>query len=602
MNTRRYASSAVFMAVVVLVSLQSLAQGPGELSAASQPPDAQASAPAPQRVSDAADDAWHFNVAPYVFIPGIHGTVGVFGHDASVHVTGSDVLSDFNGGLAGYFMARKNRFVLPVDFFWARVATTKGFPLNELGQNSLRALVSEVIFTPKAGYRVWDGEHFKFDVVGGVRYWHEGLKLTPRPANITRSDSANWVDAVGGTDFYVPFNSKVWLTISGDVGAGQSTLDYQGLGLVNFQPKPLLGFFVGWRYVYVNYENLITLFTFNVAQSGPMFGLNFQFGGKPPVPPSASCSASPTEVLAGEPVTATINTQNFNPKHTLTYAWSSSGAKVSGTTGNVDTTGLAPGTYTVTGTATDAKEKKNNVASCNASFVVKQPIPPSVSCSATPTTIAIGDVSNLTMTGSDPQGWPLTYKWSASGGQLSGTGASATLTGTNADAGNTITVTGTATDDHGLSGTCTASVNVLSPPVTVNEVSEIGECKFTDAKRPTRVDNVCKAVLDDVALRIQREPNGKFLIVGYTDEQEEVTASELGAQRSVNMKYYLVNGEGGTQIDATRIDVRTGGTVKEKGAKVYFVPSGATFKEETIAVDETKVKGQSRKAPARRAR
>jgi hypothetical protein len=206
------------------------------------------------------------------------------------------------------------------------------------------------------------------------------------------------------------------------------------------------------------------------------------------------------------------------------------------------------------------------------------------------------------MTGSDPQGWPLTYKWSASGGQLSGTGASATLTGTNADAGNTITVTGTATNDHGLSGSCTASVNVLSPPVTANEVSEIGECKFTDSKRPARVDNVCKAVLDDVALRIQREANGKFVIVGYTDEEEEVKAREMGAQRSVNMKYYLVSGEGGSRIDATRIDIRTGSTVKEKGAKIYFVPSGATFKEETIAIDETKVKPQSRKAPAARTR
>src|SRR5215469_14638620 len=418
---------AVFTTLSLLFSAIAFAQGPAELNAASQPTNAQASSSTTKAAPDPDDDAWHFNVAPYVFIPGIHGTVGVFGHNASLHVTGSDVLSDFNGGLAGYFMARKNRFVLPVDFFWARVATTKGFPLNELGQDSLRALVSEVIFTPKAGYRVWDGEHFKFDVVGGVRYWHEGLKLTPRPANITRSDSANWVDAVGGMDFYVPFNEKVWLTISGDVGAGQSTLDYQGLGLVNFQPKPLLGFFVGWRYVYVNYENLITLFNFNVAQSGPMFGLNFQFGGKPPVPPSASCSASPTEVWAGEPVTATMNTQNFNPKHTITYAWTSSGAKVSGTTttGNVDTAGLAPGSYTVTGTATDAKEKKNNVASCNTSFIVKTPHPPTATCSASPDTVKAGDPSTVSVTASSSDNFPLTYAWSSNGGRISGTGTSA---------------------------------------------------------------------------------------------------------------------------------------------------------------------------------
>ena len=99
-------------------------------------------------------------------------------------------------------------------------------------------------------------------------------------------------------------------------------------------------------------------------------------------------------------------------------------------------------------------------------------------------------------------------------------------------------------------------------------------------------------------MRIQREPNGKFVIVGYTDEEESIKVTQLGAQRSVNIKYYLVNGEGGSQIDASRVEVRTGGTVKEKGAKIYFVPAGATFSEESMVVDETKVKGQSQR-PAR---
>ena len=75
-----------------------------------------------------------------------------------------------------------------------------------------------------------------------------------------------------------------------------------------------------------------------------------------------------------------------------------------------------------------------------------------------------------------------------------------------------------------------------------------------------------------------------MVVVGYTDDEESVKMSQLGAQRSVNVKYYLVNGEGGSNIDATRIDVRTSGTVKEKGAKIYFVPSGTTFSQESVAV------------------
>ena len=361
---------------------------------------------------------------------------------------------------------------------------------------------------------------------------------------------------------------------------------------------------MGWRYLYVNYRPTNDLFIFNTAMTGAVAGFSYNFGGKPAVPPTASCTVSPTEIWAGDPVTANISTQNFNPKHTITYSWTATGAKISGTstTGNVDTAGLAPGSYTVTGTATDEKEKKNNVASCSGSFTVKQPHPPVATCSASPDSVQAGQSSTVTVNASSPDNFPLTYAWSTSAGRLSGTGASATLDTNGAAQGSAITATATVTDSRGLSTTCNATVNIQAPPppVVVNEISEVGDCKFMDPKRPWRVDNTCKAILDDVAMRIQREPNGKFVIVGYTDEEESVKVTQLGAQRSVNVKYYLVNGEGGSQIDASRVEVRTSGTVKEKGAKVYFVPAGATFSEESVVVDETKVKGQARNGPAPR--
>ena len=179
---------------------------------------------------------------------------------------------------------------------------------------------------------------------------------------------------------------------------------------------------------------------------------------------------------------------------------------------------------------------------------------------------------------------------------MNGSGSSATLTATNADAGNTITVTGTATDDHNLSTSCTASVTV--PAVQkVAEVEEWGECTFEkNPKKPWRVDNDCKDVLDKLALRVQQMPNGKVAIVGYTDQEEVVNAETLGAQRAVNIKYYLTTDEIGPKLDATRLEPRKGGQ-KGKKAHFYFVPQGATFtEEESVTVDESVVQGQSRSA------
>ena len=165
--------------------------------------------------------------------------------------------------------------------------------------------------------------------------------------------------------------------------------------------------------------------------------------------------------MAGDPVTARISTQNFNPKHTVSYAWKTSGGKVSGTgeTGTVDTTGLAPGNYNVSATATDEKEKKNNVAICNTSFAVMQPPPPpppQVSCSANPSTVQAGNPVTITSNVSSPDNSPISnISYSASAGRITGSGNTATHDTTGVPSG-TVTITVTATDARGVTGTGTA--------------------------------------------------------------------------------------------------------------------------------------------------
>ena len=75
-------------------------------------------------------------------------------------------------------------------------------------------------------------------------------------------------------------------------------------------------------------------------------GLVFTWGGEHTVtpPPQAACSVEPGEVYAGEPVRATAEGSNFNPKHTVTYSWSGSGVKSGGSGGSIqiDTNGSKP--------------------------------------------------------------------------------------------------------------------------------------------------------------------------------------------------------------------------------------------------------------------
>jgi outer membrane protein OmpA-like peptidoglycan-associated protein len=321
-------------------------------------------------------------------------------------------------------------------------------------------------------------------------------------------------------------------------------------------------------------------------------GIVLNFGYPNPAIPAAACSVQPSEVMVGEPVTATATASNFNPKHTVTYSWASTGGKVTSkdNTATLDTNGVAGGSYTVTARATDAKMKKGGEASCTATFTVKEPPknPPTMSCSANPTSVQTGTPATVTCTCTSPDNVPVTMGgWTASGGSVSGDGGTATLTTTGAAPG-AITVSATCTDSRGLTASGSSQVNVENPPPPPPEASKLSECEFPNKVKPWRVDNTCKAVLDDVAQRLQHDPDAKLVIVGNAGPDEK--RKNLAAERAVNSKAYLSGGEAKQAIDATRIETRTGGA-GTRTAEYWVVPAGATFSAPgTEVVDESMVK------------
>jgi len=370
---------------------------------------------------------------------------------------------------------------------------------------------------------------------------------------------------------------------------------------------------LNWRiiqadYLYTNYSpQTFTEHTSTWNMIRLSTGIVINIGNYYTAPIAASCTATPASVMAGEPVTVTATGTNFDPKHKLTYAWTANGGKLDNPTSEttrVDTTGLSDGTYTANATITDPKGPKlHNVANCGANFAINNPHnPPQVVCQANPTTVKSGETSTITANATSPdKGVTIaSYSFSAPQGHLTPSGNTATLDTTGLP-GTTVPVTVTATDSRGLTGNCTADVGVTEAIKCVN-IEDWGECTFEkDPKRPWRVDNDCKDVLDKMALRLQQEPNGKLQVVGFTDEKEVVKEQTIGAQRSVNVKYYLVQDDLGPKADGSRIEPRAGGT-KGKATHFYFVPEGNLCSGQVVEgtpVDENAVKGQARKAAPR---
>lgn len=256
------------------------------LATAQQQPGADASnqpaagTPAANTAADS-DPAWHTNLTLYLWFPGTHGTVGANGYDVGFRASATDLLSHFRFGLMGAVGAQRGRFVTLTDLLWVRLAANHQavLPVPGLPPLTAQAKFGEFILTPEFGYRLLDGEKFKIDAIGGVRYWHLGssLQFSPSVRGINFSGAANWADPLMGARFQMPLAPRVLVTILGDAGGwgAGSQLDYQIVGALGLKLSPKWTLDAGYRYLYVNYRP--GSFIYDTAMSGVLLGVTYSF-------------------------------------------------------------------------------------------------------------------------------------------------------------------------------------------------------------------------------------------------------------------------------------------------------------------------------------
>jgi hypothetical protein len=343
-------------------------------------------------------------------------------------------------------------------------------------------------------------------------------------------------------------------------------------------------------------------------------GILWHFGSiVPPPPVTYACAVTaPTgTIYPGDPVTVTGTATNLRPKKDVHYKWTSDSGAVSGDSNvaAIDTKTVAAGTYTVKGHI-EQGPKPGEFADCTTQFTVTAFQPPTISCSANPTTLNAGDPSTITAAGVSPQNRPLTYSYSSTAGSISGNTATATLSTSGAAPGTTITVTCNVVDDKGQTASSQTAVTLNAPPPPPAPVTQ-SLCTITfdkDKARPTRVDNEAKACLDDIALTAQRDTTAKLAIVGNSEpgkvygkktelkeKRAAAMADKRASERAVNEKEYLVTEKG---LDASNISVYTG-TAGTNSDATTLIPAGATLDTTGLTpVDEAQVKAVPRKAVA----
>jgi outer membrane protein OmpA-like peptidoglycan-associated protein len=199
-------------------------------------------------------------------------------------------------------------------------------------------------------------------------------------------------------------------------------------------------------------------------------GLVIRFGiPNPPPPPNhppvAACTVTPTSIYAGSGDTVAVHVNASDPDNDpLTYSYTATGGTVDGTGPDVrwNSSGVAVGSYTVNVKVDDGK---GGSASCAADIKVdeKPNHPPTASLSVERSPILPGEKTGVNCNGSDPDGDPLTYSYTATGGQIVGSGSNVQFDSTGAAPGN-YTVKCTVNDGRGGTADASGNVEVKEPP------------------------------------------------------------------------------------------------------------------------------------------
>jgi outer membrane protein OmpA-like peptidoglycan-associated protein len=432
---------------------------------------------------------------------------------------------------------------------------------DQIGMSISKTIGNKVMLAGDAGYR---------------------FTTDPRSLGAVTMNQADQVRLGGGMLIAPESRVQFMMEYTGTIFRGTATPNttfgsrnpIDGVWGVRLYPFGNMALDVGYRYM-LNLSDVHDRHGFVIKVAGASWR---EKAAPPPPnrPPVAACSAQPGMVYAGSGDVVSVRAQASDPDgDPLGYTWSASGGSVDGTGSDVrwNSAGLAPGTYTVTARVDDGK---GGTASCSADVrvEVKPNRPPVLSCSADRSTVLVGERVKIAGQGSDPDGDPLSYTWRTSGGQVVGSGANVELD-TSGVAPGRYTVTGRAEDGRGGAADCSVGVEVQAPPPPP-QASKINECLFTKGES-ARVDNVCKRILDDVALRLKNEPRATVVLVGYADPKER-KAEALAGKRGGNVKEYIAS----KGVDATRMTVRTAGGQKgadkqNRRVDVIWVPEGATY-------------------------
>jgi len=160
----------------------------------------------PAYAQSAADEQWHYELTPYAWGVATTTTARLGPLSIDTSASFSDLLSNLDFALAGWFEARKGRWAVVFDGFYAKISDSKG---------NVEAKVTEELYGLGGAWRALEGP-IPVDLIAGLRYNY--IKPTIETPAISRSRSKDAFDPLIGVRGQLPLSQHWSLIGYGDVG------------------------------------------------------------------------------------------------------------------------------------------------------------------------------------------------------------------------------------------------------------------------------------------------------------------------------------------------------------------------------------------------
>jgi hypothetical protein len=222
---------------------------------------------------------WTFTAALYGWATGVEGDVAAGGTSVSIDVPFTEIFDDLTGALMGRFGARKGRWGVLLDLFWARVEDGTTGPLGEDISAEVGIFIAELtgsyrVLTAQAADEDASGP-FTLDLYSGARINAVDVELDSLLASPEQSET--WVDPIVGFD--ACYRAGRWLFLArADIGGFgiSSDLAWSATVGVAYRCTGALSLGAGYRRLDVDFESGSLGFA-DLQLSGPYVALIFSW-------------------------------------------------------------------------------------------------------------------------------------------------------------------------------------------------------------------------------------------------------------------------------------------------------------------------------------